>query len=188
MLSIDIQLRHDPDFPQQHLLNALYAKLHRALAADGKGTIGVSFPKHNASRPYLGPVLRLHGTNDDLAALLATPWLTGMRDHVDVGELRAVPRDAMHRVVRRVQAKSSVDRMRRRAMQRHSIDADEAARRIPDSAAESLALPHVMLPSKSTGQPVFPLFIEHGPLRSTPSSGRFNSYGLSTTATVPWFD
>lgn len=188
MLAIDIKLRHDPDFPQQHLMNALYAKLHRALAADGKGTIGVSFPKHDSARPSLGTVLRLHGTGGDLAALLATPWLTGMRDHVDISELRATPHEAMHRVVRRVQAKSSVDRLRRRAMQRHSIDADEAARRIPESAAESLSLPHVMLQSKSTGQPVFPLFIEHGPLRTSPSSGRFNSYGLSTVATVPWFE
>ncbi|WP_152482130.1 type I-F CRISPR-associated endoribonuclease Cas6/Csy4, partial [Dickeya sp. DW 0440] len=36
------------------------------------------------------------------------------------------------------------------------------------------------------GQP-FLLFVEHGPLQDTPVAGVFSSYGLSATATIPWF-
>lgn len=185
---LDIRLRRDPDFAPQQLMNALYAKLHRALAADATGAIGVSFPAHQTGkRTMLGAHLRLHAALDALERLMGTSWLTGMRDHVDLGEARAVPMDAQHRVVHRVQAKSSVDRLRRRVMHRHGLDAGEAALRIPESASEVLDLPHVMLPSRSTGQAAFPLFIAHGPVESTPRAGRFSSYGLSREATVPWF-
>src|SRR5690606_27696688 len=128
---IDIQLRQDPEFPQQQLLNALYAKLHRALVGLGSDNIGVSFPRHDDTRPSLGALLRLHGPQSALERLMATPWLTGMRDHLDLSDLHLVPADAQHRRVWRVQAKSSPERMRRRAMRRHGIDAEEARRRIP---------------------------------------------------------
>jgi CRISPR-associated endonuclease Csy4 len=42
-----------------------------------------------------------------------------------------------------------------------------------------------MLHSQSTGQP-FRLFLDHRPC-DTASAGPFNTYGLSTTATIPWF-
>ncbi|MEG1655801.1 MAG: type I-F CRISPR-associated endoribonuclease Cas6/Csy4, partial [Hafnia sp.] len=38
----------------------------------------------------------------------------------------------------------------------------------------------------STGQ-MFPLFIRQGKAQSHPQAGTFSSYGLSSTATVPWF-
>jgi len=47
-------------------------------------------------------------------------------------------------------------------------------------------LPWLNLRSLSTGQS-FKLFIRHGDLLSTPVSGMFTTYGLSATATVPWF-
>lgn len=41
---VDIEVRPDPEFPTSQLMSALYAKLHRALVAQGNNRIGVSLP------------------------------------------------------------------------------------------------------------------------------------------------
>jgi CRISPR-associated endonuclease Csy4 len=181
---MDIRLRSDPDFASIELLGALLSKLHRTLARRAKGDIGISFPNYRGN--YLGDHLRLHATKEALLEFMQADWLAGMRDHVIVGTAAVVPVDARHRVVRRVQAKSSPERLRRRLMRRHGLTVEQAQRSIPSSAAQRLELPHVQLRSASTGQR-FPLFVEHCALASAGQRGAFSSYGLSDTATVPWF-
>jgi CRISPR-associated endonuclease Csy4 len=188
---VDITLRPDPEFPAPLLMNALFAKLHRVLASHDAGLAGrvaVSFPGHAAAGRllHLGDRLRLHGQATGLTALLGQDWLAGMRDHTQPADLAAVPATVQHRVVRRVQAQSSPERLRRRLARRHQLDAAEAAQRIPDSVAQTLRLPWVQLRSSSTDQN-FRLFIEHGPLLPHPLPGTFSPYGLSLGATVPWF-
>ena len=181
---VEIHLLPDPEFPPNMLLNALYAKLHRALVSHGGRSIGVSFP--DVGKCGLGERLRLHGMAAELENLMAQDWLRGMRDHTALSETRAVHALKGYRVVRRVQAKSSPERLRRRLMLRKNVSAEQAAQAIPDSAAERLELPYVVLNSQTTGQQ-FRLFVEHLPLQEGPTRGTFNAYGLSTTATVPWF-
>jgi CRISPR-associated endonuclease Csy4 len=183
---LDIGLRPDPEFSPAQLMNALFAKLHRALAGLPNPAIGVSFPDVQPARPALGERLRLHGSATGLQQLLAQPWLTGMSDHVQLGDVAAVPDGVRYRSVRRIQAKSSAERLRRRLMQRHSLTAEEARQRIPDSVERSLALPFISLRSQSTEQ-AFRLFIQHGPLQKSPQNGTFNAYGLGNGATIPWF-
>lgn len=183
---IDIHLRSDPEFPAHVLMAALYAKLHRALVQARSSTIGVSFPGYVDQPPGLGGTLRLFGPLDDLGRLMDSPWLQGMRDHTLVQAPAPVPASARHRALRRVQAKSSPERLRRRQMKRHGLTASEAQARIPDHAAEKLSLPFIELASGSTGQ-TFRLFLRLGPETETASDGAFNAYGLSSTATLPWF-
>jgi len=184
---IDIHLRPDPELAPHHLLSGLYTRLHQALVQVRSQDVGVSFPEHDERKPSLGSHLRLHGPETSLRVLMATAWLNGMRDYLRVGDITAVPANARHRIVSRVQARSSPERLRRRAMRRHGLDAEAALERIPDSAMQRLKLPFIVIGSRSTGQPSFPLFLRHGPLLSNPVSGIFNSYGLSHVATVPWF-
>lgn len=185
---VDIDVRPDPEFPTHQLLSALYAKLHRALVAQGSDRIGVSFPGVRTDAPHLGlgTRLRLHGGPADLSALLASDWLAGMRDHVTLAHVAAVPPGAQYRAVQRVQTASSPERLRRRLMRRHGLNADEARVRIPDTVACFTDLPYLQLRSTSTGQS-FRLFISHGPLQLAPVSGDFNAYGLSQGGTIPWF-
>jgi CRISPR-associated endonuclease Csy4 len=183
---IDIRLRPDPEFSPDTLLNALYVKLHRALVQHGQGDIGISFPDVRDAQMALGERLRLHGGMTTLQLFMEGAWLSGMREHVSTGQITQTPAHAKHRVVRRVQAKSNVERQRRRHMKRHGLSEEQARERIPDSAAQRLRLPCVQLNSTSTDQS-FPLFIQHGELREQAQPGAFNSYGLSATATVPWF-
>ncbi len=183
---VDIDVQPDPEFPAYQLMAALYAKLHRALVAQNSTRIGVSFPGFGLQAPHLGTRLRLHGDLAALSALLAGDWLAGMRDHVTLTQPNRVPETAKHCAVRRVQVKSSPERLRRRLMRRHNLDAQEAHQRIPDEAARLANLPFVQLRSTSTGQ-TFRLFIEHGPAQSNSMAGNFNAYGLSQAATIPWF-
>lgn len=184
---LDIQLRQDPEFTAHQLLAALYARLHRALVRLEADSIAVSFPLHNASaHPRLGNCLRMIGPANDLARLMSLEWLTGMLDHVAVGGIAPVPVDAEHRTLRRVQAKSNPERLRRRQMKRHNLTETQALERVPDSAAEKLDLPFVQLTSASTGQ-TFRLYLRLGQPEPALLTGCFNSYGLSSDATVPWF-
>jgi len=184
---LDIHLQPVPELTPHQLLSGLYARLHRALVQLNSTDIGVGFPGYDEHKPTLGKQLRLHGPAASLHALMATPWLYGMHDYLTVSDVNAVPPDAYHRRLSRVQADSSPDRLRRRAMRRHGLDAAQAKARIPDYATKRLCLPYVVIGSRSTHQPSFPLFIRQGPLLAEPTVGHFNTYGLSAEATVPWF-
>lgn len=183
---IDIHLRPDPEFPQHQLLSSLYAKLHRALVELKSNTLCVSFPGYVARPVSLGSTLRIIGTLPDLTAVMELPWLSGMVDHIQVFPAVAVPSNATHRRLQRVQAKSNPERLRRRQMKRHGISAEEAQSRIPDSAAEQLNLPFLQMRSASTGQS-YRLFLSLTEVPSALEQGEFNAFGLSATRSIPWF-
>ena len=183
---IELQLRPDPEVAPTHLLAALYTRLHRALAAQGSTGIAVTFPDYSAERHSLGERLRLHGSEADLQPWATGEWLGSVRDHVSATPLLPVPADAQHRTLRRVQVKSSPERLRRRLMKRHTLTPAQASERIPDSLARTTALPYVQLASTSTAQQ-FRLFLALGVAQEAVQTGGSNAYGLSTTATAPWF-
>ena len=184
--AIDLVVMQDAEFTKSQLLSALYAKLHRALATRGATDVAVSFPEYRRSPPGLGSQLRLIGSELAVNSLASAAWLGGMRSFVQVCPVREVPPSAVHHRLRRVQAKSNPDRLRRRQMLRHGITFEEAVQRVPDACAERLQLPFVQLSSSSTGHP-FRLFLELGPALDRPVSGSFNAYGLSSVATIPIF-
>lgn len=184
---LDITLLPDPEFSHNHLMDALFAKLHRALVSAGCGDIGISFPQVNEQGTGLGMVLRLHGQAARLGELMAANWLAGMRDHTTLSAVRAVPATCnSFRVVARLQAKSSPARERRRLMRRKGLTEEQAFARIPDHCAELLHLPYVQMRSQSTGER-FLLFVRHGPVQAVSAEGTFSAYGLSPTGTIPWF-
>lgn len=183
---LEIRLLPDPEFMPTLLMNALFSKLHRGLVAHGGRNIGVSFPDVGKNGRSLGECLRLHGSKTNLEKLMASNWLVGMRDHATVNEIAEAPAHAKQRVVRRVQAKSNPERQRRRLIARKGVSAAEAIQAIPDSAAKKLNLPYLVLTSQSTGQQ-FRLFVEHLAVQEQVMNGEFSAYGLSPTATVPWF-
>ena len=183
---LDLTLLPDPEFSHAHLLGALVSKLHRALVQLRADDIGVSFPGHSLRPRTLGSVLRLHGPEAALAGLMASDWLRGMRDHLRQGAIAPAPADAQHRVVQRRQFKTSAERLRRRRMARKGETVEQATAAIPDTVERKPNLPFAQLRSSSTGQP-FCLFVEHGALQSQAVAGDFNTYGLSLSATVPWF-
>jgi CRISPR-associated endonuclease Csy4 len=183
---IELRLRHDPEVAPTHLLAALYTRVHRALAAQGTTSIAVTFPDYSAERHTLGQRLRLHGSEAELQAWATGPWLGGMRDHVSMSPVAGVPTQVQHQTLRRLQVKSSPERLRRRLMKRHQLSEAQARERIPANVAQTTSLPYLTLASTSTAQQ-FRLFLVLGDAQESAQTGLFNAYGLSITATVPWF-
>ncbi|MFC4819560.1 type I-F CRISPR-associated endoribonuclease Cas6/Csy4 [Dokdonella ginsengisoli] len=183
---VDLTVVPDSETGAPQLLGALHDRLHVALVQHQLEGIGISFPGYSIQPRTLGAILRLHGTEASLSRLLGTDWLKALRDHVRVTTIAAAPAQSRHRTVRRKQFKTSAERLRRRRMRRKSETAEQAAKAIPSSVERTPDLPYLHIRSRSTGQP-FCLFIALGPLSTDPVPGDFNSYGLSGTATVPWF-
>lgn len=183
---IELRLRPDPEIAATHLLAAIYTRLHRALAAQGTTNIAVTFPDYSAERHTLGQRLRLHSTEAALKNWEIGNWLGSLCDHVSASKVLLVPADAQHRTLRRVQVKSNPERLRRRLMKHQQLSEEQAKTRIPDSVARTTHLPFLQLTSSSTAQQ-FKLFLALGVKQDEAQTACFNTYGLSNTATVPWF-
>ncbi|MCW7763395.1 type I-F CRISPR-associated endoribonuclease Cas6/Csy4 [Photorhabdus luminescens] len=173
-----------PDFElnQQTIMDLLFAKLSRALKEVG-GHIGVSFPY---ARKTLGDTLRIHGQSEELHDLQELRWLEGLRNYTRVTEIQPVPKNTRYRCVRRIQVKSNVGRLYRRSIKKGWITEEEAQESIRISKEQRANLPHLRLKNWYSGQ-IFLLFIEQGPIVDKPTPGFFSCYGLSESATVPWF-
>lgn len=182
---LDLTVLPDPEFTETMLLNALFAKFHRALVARKTGDIGVSFPKANKT---LGSVLRLHGTQTALDELQQTPWMKGLRDYVQSNDIAHIPDGCKHQQVKRVHEKASPERMLRRAIRNEkSIDGihSEQVKQHPQRQPKH---PFLQLKSQSTGGHHFRLFIQHTEAQDEAIAGEFNCYGLSLQgSTVPKF-
>ena len=182
---IDIRLRPDPEFLPHQLMDALFAKLHRQLVMLRSNDVGISFPQAGTVMQGLGPVMRLHAPSERLWQLQPGLWQDGMREMVMLGEVQEVPADAGHMLVRRVQAKSNPERIRRRQMKRKGWSEAEAKAAVPDNVGKLLKLPYLTVRSSSTGH-AFRLFIRQARCER-PEPGDFNAYGLSSNATLPMF-
>ncbi|NLQ18775.1 type I-F CRISPR-associated endoribonuclease Cas6/Csy4 [Marinomonas sp. M1K-6] len=182
---LDITILEDPEFTKPILMNALFSKLHRALVEVSQNDIGVSFP--NASKKSLGDKLRLHSSKERLEQLEALPWRRGLGDFTVVTKVTQVPSINKFCLVKRVHVQSNVERLRRRAMKRHSFSYQEAVERIPKEVEKQLELPFVRIKSKSTGDQQFPLFIQQTLSEAKEDTVSFSKYGLSSTSTLPWF-
>lgn len=183
---VDLTVVPDAETGAPQLLGALHDRLHITLVQHRLDNIGVSFPGYSVIPRTVGATLRLHGSDTSLRQLLGADWLKGLRDYVRMTEIAPAPSDAPHRTVQRKQFKTNVERLRRRRMRRKGETAEQAAVAIPSSIERTPNLPYLPVRSRSTSQP-FCLFIALGPLSASATPGRFNSYGLGGTATVPWF-
>lgn len=179
---LEIRVLPDPELHEGQLLSALFAKLHQRLGQAGEGRVGLSFPLHGVA---LGGIVRVHGTSADLQALMAENWLQGVKDYIHSTAILPVPAGVSYRTVRRVQAKSAHNK-RKRSIAKGWLSEEEALARIPDSQQKPLRMPYIELRSLSNGN-LMRVYVEHGPVQPHPQPGVFNAYGLSATATVPWF-
>lgn len=183
---LELRLQPNPEITTSHLLHAVYGKLHLALVAGNHSDIGISFPRCGDSSPLLGDTLRLHGSQATLIRFVSAPWLSNLTDYIDISSIREIPSGVRYRAVRRIQVKSSPERLRRRYVRRHGVSSDEAVTLIPDTVAKLTDLPFIRVQSRST-RTHFRLFLHHGEILENPVPGQFNAYGIGTGATVPWF-
>ncbi|MCT4627550.1 type I-F CRISPR-associated endoribonuclease Cas6/Csy4 [Halodesulfovibrio sp.] len=181
---LDFTVLPDLEFSSPMLMNNLFAKLHRQIGAYGEKQIGVSFPEVTAC--CLGAVLRLHGTQQKLELLLCDNWMKGLRDYVEQSSIKPVPKDTVrYRTVRRVQKKSAHNK-RKRSVAKGWLTEEAAQEAIQERGSDMLTHPYIQLRSLSTNS-MMRIYIAHGAIQKEAVSGAFSSYGLSSTATIPWF-
>jgi len=188
---LDITLLPDADVNLGFLWQKVYQQVHLALVENktinNSSMVAVSFP-NNADKSFpLGNKLRFLATNEvQLQELDITKWLSRLSDYVHISSMKAVP-DTVSKFVcfSRKHVKSSNERLARRRAKRHSETLTQALAYYANFEEKSSELPFVHLQSLSKKE-TFKLFIEKQYVDKA-VVGSFNCYGLSKTATVPWF-
>ncbi|MDP8079120.1 type I-F CRISPR-associated endoribonuclease Cas6/Csy4 [Phocoenobacter skyensis] len=193
-------------FTQLHLALVEQAKKTNGESAE-TSNIGVSFPeyrcfeKEGKTVAILGSKLRIFAhTEQELEQLDFKKWLERLADYVHCSSIKAVPEQVSYICVKRFRQEKNRDRQIRRYAKRHNKTFDEVkAERIAQimqqenlSREKALILyynpplelrPYIKLKSESN-QNEFSLQIEQIDV-DTYQSGKFNTYGLSSTTTVP---
>ena len=180
---IDIQLKPDAEMPINRLLNALYTKFHKALCDLKSEQLGISFPNYKI---LLGNKMRIHGSSGDLTALQQLNWIGGLVGYCEIGQILNVPLDCQYRTVSRKQTTMSQAKLNR-LLKRGSITEQEVKQYRAKMFSKGLDNPYLELVSGSSGHK-HRRYIEFGDLQAQPVAGNFDQFGLSKTATVPWFD
>ncbi len=184
---IEIALHFDQEIGLDFLWKKVFMQVHLALVENSKGTIGVSFPECGNDYFPLGNKLRLFASSyQELKTLDLNNWLEKLWGYIDVSEIKPVP-DGIKRYAKftRRQVKTGKERLARRYAKRHNVTFNEALKYYENMEKKMLSLPFIKLQSLSTKQEM-KIFIEKLTLEH-PQKGSFNSYGLSSDATVPCF-
>jgi CRISPR-associated endonuclease Csy4 len=179
---LDIRLLPKKEIRENVLLNQIYSAFHKRLYDLKLTTIGVSFPEY---RLKLGRLLRIHGRKEDLEKLEEKDWLGKYRDFCKIGTITTVPKNVKYRTVSRVQQNMTEAKLRRLIKRRSISDEDVKKYRIKMYKG-GLDNPFVELVSMSNGQR-HRRFIEFGNFEDIAVNGKFDVFGLSTIATIPWF-
>ena len=180
---IDIKINPDAEMRENVLLNKVFAKFHKALCDLNSNDIGVSFPE---TKVLLGRVVRVHSTVVRLQELINLKWLGGLSGYCDCSEISTVPNKSLHRHVSRWQHNMSESHLRR-LIKRGSITEDKIkAYKAKMFSVQMTDLPYLELESNSNGKH-HRRYIQMTELQESATKGSFDSFGLSKTATIPWF-
>jgi len=180
---LDINIRPDEEVPTYFIRNKIYTKLHKALSTLKSTEIGVSFPRYKVK---LGDVIRVYGSESKLTELQSTDWLGGLKGYCAISSIQAIPADVTYRNISRKQANMTEAKLRR-LIKRGSISDDEIKTYKAKMFQQGLDnYPYLELQSGSNGHK-HRRYIQFGEISSQPVNGEFDQFGLSKTATIPWF-
>lgn len=179
---IEITIKPDVEMRENVLLNKVYTKLHKALVTLNSDSIGVSFPQYKV---VLGRVLRIHSSSLILHDFSSLDWLGGLIGYCVVSEIKAVPNECEHRTISRIQSNMSQAKLKR-LIKRGSIGEEDAKNYRAKMFTKGLENPYLELESSSNGH-IHRRYLNFGVLLTKPIQGQFDTFGLSKTATIPWF-
>ncbi len=188
---LDITLLPDAEANIGFLWHKVYGQVHIALVegknANGNSDIAVSFPEYGDKSFPLGNKLRLLASmREQLQQLDIDKWLNRLSDYCHCTSIKEVPQ-AVSAFMRfkRVQFDTNVERLARRRAKRKGGSLEQAMQHFTGFKDQESKLPYINMISLSKNKR-FRLFIEKEE-ENGEKMGKFNCYGLSKTATVPWF-
>lgn len=179
---INVQIKPDAEMRENVLLNKVYTKFHKALSIMKATDIGVSFPKYKI---ILGDIIRLHGSYKRLLELQETNWLGGLNGYCNVSEVLIIPDAISNRKVSRKQPNMTAAKLRR-LIKRNSISSEEIKKYKAKMFNYGLDNPYLELESITNGNK-HRRYIQFSELSDKALTGKFDQFGLSKTATIPWF-
>lgn len=188
----DITILPDIETSTGFILQKIYSQLHLTLVEmkteNGNSNVAVSFPDYaNTSFPP-GNKLRLFSTDKaQLQKLDISRCLSRLSDYMHCTSIKEVPlRIDKHALFKRVQFDTSLERLARRRSRRKNESYEQAIKHFHGFKEQESELPYINVRSLSNDKR-FRLFIRQE-IVDEESQGEFNCYGLSKTATVPWFE
>lgn len=171
------------------VINQLMQSLHQTLV-HYDGDIGISFPCYTQKqRKTLGGIIRLFGNEKQLSQLKNKLQCNSVIHHYAVFiNITPIPKN-INRYLRvsrvRQKGSSALKRAEKRLTEQGKWSADIQQKMIEKWGSIELKYPHCHLTSSSTKQR-FILWVNQQQC-DTACSGKFNSYGMSQTTTVPDF-
>lgn len=189
---LEITLKPQPDIPLYFLWEKVYQQIHLALVeiqdADGKVTVGTSFPEYDADQHQLGRKLRLLAPSQEtLESLNVCKWLSLLTDYVHIASIRDVPTNITDYVFfKRIQTKSSNARLAKRKAKREGISYGQALQVLDNHKEQVSKAPYIHIKSLSSDKR-FRLMIDCISTKQSKNTKKFNTYGLSTKSCVPIF-
>lgn len=188
---LDITLLPDVEANIGFVWQKVYGQLHLALVEQriegDHSAIAVSFPEYGDKAFPLGSKLRLFAkTSEQLQQLNLAKWLNRLTDYTHCTSIKEVPLVNQYACFKRMQFGSNIERLARRRVKRKGESLEEALMHYSGFKEQQSKLPFVNMQSLSKDCR-FCLFIEQEIVEQE-EEGLFSCYGLSKTATVPWFD
>jgi len=193
---IELTLLPNEDASAYFLWSKVYTQLHFAFAEkadeEGKISYGVSFPKYRLIQQkklgYLGDKIRIFADSvEALEQLNLTHWLARLQDYVHILSARKVPEDKVNGYATyfKVNPKLTVEQRVIHQAKRRGISIEEAQQHFKALDLTETFEPYINMKSQ-TNDMNFRLII--GKKRVDEANiGKFGSYGLSRTSTVPDF-
>jgi CRISPR-associated endonuclease Csy4 len=181
------------------LWQKIFQQVHIALVenkvSDNESAVALSVIDYGDKDFPLGKTLRLFAVSKDaLVNLDIQQWLKRLTDYCHIQPIKSVPDDIkLYARFNRKSVKSIEKKAKRRAVHLNKPYAEVLSYLIKEERSTNCKLPFITVESQVTKKLVekgvstqFLLFIEFN-LFETPTVGKFDCYGLSKIATVPWF-
>lgn len=198
----ELTLLPNEDISAYFLWSKVYTQLHIAFAEhsneQGKISFGVSFPQYRINEHkkigFLGTKIRVFANSEnELRQLNLGKWLERLIDYVHIIQPREVPKTKITGYVNyyRINPKMSLEERVVHQSQRRNISLDEAKKHFKEYVEESVIEPYINLKSLSAKREEnvdrpYRLYIGKS-IADEAKDGKFGTYGLSRTSTVPEF-
>ncbi|WP_371193447.1 type I-F CRISPR-associated endoribonuclease Cas6/Csy4 [Glaciecola sp. SC05] len=203
---LDITLLPDAEANLGFLWQKVFQQVHIALAdnkvSERESAVAISIVCYGDKNFPLGNKLRLFATNEEqLHKINVGKWLARLTDYCHISSVKSVPSNVgqfacfrQKRIKGQGRLESQLLRKAKHISEKFNVDYNKCLTELTTKPqfVES-TLPFIYVESQETkkrlgsdGQSTFPMFIDRE-LSNQPVAGKFDCYGLSKTATVPWF-
>jgi len=185
---IDIKLLPDAEISLGFLWKKVYQQVHLSLVEAKNESLALSFPQYGAKIFPMGDILRMFApSKQEMESLDLDNWLSRLKDYIEISKILQTPDNVSYIHFKRRQFKYHNNVLKRAEHQakRRGISLEEALEHFKDYKAKENTLPFIQVKSLSSNQEL-KIFIEKVE-KDEELEGNFNTFGLSKTATVPYF-